>query len=203
MADEASQLLQDFFKTQRALHKQHAPTPLRDDALRTPDDCFADIPDYPWQPHYLSNLPSLNGLRLHYLDEGPKDAAVTWLCLHGNPAWSYLYRKMIPVFLAAGHRVVAPDMPGFGKSDKPEKRQRSQFCLAPSSIAGSLLRHWICKASTWWCKTGRHFGADLAHGGTSAIQRFAGNEHHLGHGRASAKQGFFGLASDVRRQTLV
>ena len=127
MADEASQLLQDFFKTQRALHKQHAPTPLRDDALRTPDDCFADIPDYPWQPHYLSNLPSLNGLRLHYLDEGPKDAGVTWLCLHGNPAWSYLYRKMIPVFLAAGHRVVAPDMPGFGKSDKPKKDSVHSF----------------------------------------------------------------------------
>jgi tRNA(adenine34) deaminase len=100
---------------------------LRDDALRTPDACFADIPDYPWQPHYLSELPSLNGLRLHYLDEGPKDAAVTWLCLHGNPAWSYLYRKMIPVFLAAGHRVVAPDMPGFGKSDKPKKDSAHRF----------------------------------------------------------------------------
>ena len=127
MADEASQLLQDFFKAQRALNKQQAPTPLRDDALRTPDVCFADIPDYPWQPHYLSELPSLNGLRLHYLDEGPKDAAVTWLCLHGNPAWSYLYRKMIPVFLAAGHRVVAPDMPGFGKSDKPKKDSAHRF----------------------------------------------------------------------------
>jgi tRNA(adenine34) deaminase len=65
------------------------------------------------------------GLRLHYLDEGPtnagKSAPITWLCLHGNPAWSYLYRKMIPVWLAAGHRVVAPDLLGFGKSDKPKK----------------------------------------------------------------------------------
>jgi len=119
--------MQDFFKTQRALHKHHTPTPLRDDALRTPEACFADIPDYPWQPHYLSDLPILNGLRMHYLDEGPKDAAVTWLCLHGNPAWSYLYRKMIPVFLAAGHRVVAPDMPGFGKSDKPKKDSAHSF----------------------------------------------------------------------------
>jgi tRNA(adenine34) deaminase len=87
--------------------------------LRTPDDCFAGLPGYPWAPHYSSSLPSLGGLRLHWLDEGPRDAPITWLCLHGNPAWSYLYRHMIPVWLAAGHRVVAPDMPGFGKSDKP------------------------------------------------------------------------------------
>ena len=127
LATQASQLMQDFFKTQRALHKNHTPTPLRDDALRAPEASFADLPDYPWQPHYLSELPSLNGLRLHYLDEGPMDAAVTWLCLHGNPGWSYLYRKMIPVFLAAGHRVVAPDMPGFGKSDKPKKDSAHSF----------------------------------------------------------------------------
>jgi len=58
-------------------------------------------------------------VRVHYLDEGPADAAATWLCLHGQPTWSYLYRKMIPVFLKAGHRVVAPDFVGFGRSDKP------------------------------------------------------------------------------------
>lgn len=127
LANQASQLMQDFFKTQRAMHKHHSPTPLREDALRTPEACFADIPDYPWPPQYLSDLPSLNGLRLHYLDEGPKDAEVTWLCLHGNPAWSYIYRKMIPVFLQAGHRVVAPDMPGFGKSDKPKKDSAHSF----------------------------------------------------------------------------
>jgi len=110
-------LLSTFFKERRVspLH------PLRDDALRTPEACFADLPGYPWAPHHLSDLPSLAGLRLHYLDEGPRDAPLTWLCLHGNPAWSYLYRKMIPAFLAAGHRVVAPDLIGFGKSDKPKK----------------------------------------------------------------------------------
>ena len=95
--------------------------PLRDDALRTPESRFQDLPDYPWQPHYLNDLPSLQGLRMHYLDEGPVDAPITWLCLHGNPAWSYLYRKMIPVWLEAGHRVVAPDLIGFGKSDKPKR----------------------------------------------------------------------------------
>ena len=84
--------------------------------LRTPDERFAGLPGWPYAPQYLQ----LEGLRLHYVDEGPRDAAVTALCLHGQPSWSYLYRKMIPVFSAAGLRVVAPDLIGFGRSDKPE-----------------------------------------------------------------------------------
>ncbi|WP_439817141.1 haloalkane dehalogenase [Zavarzinia sp. CC-PAN008] len=88
-------------------------------ALRTPDDRFADLPGYPWAPHHVADLPGFEGLRLHYLDEGPRDAPHTFLCLHGQPTWSYLYRRMIPVFLEAGGRVVAPDLFGFGKSDKP------------------------------------------------------------------------------------
>ena len=86
---------------------------------RTDDSRFAALPGHPWVPRYLDSLPALGGMRLHYVDEGPREASVTWLCLHGNPTWSYVYRRMIPVFLAAGHRVVAPDMPGFGRSDKP------------------------------------------------------------------------------------
>ena len=119
-ADECGALLSAFFRSRREQQRREA-HPLREDALRTPDRCFDDLPDYPWAPHYLSDLPSLAGLRLHHLDEGPVDAPRTWLCLHGNPAWSYLYRKMIPVWLAAGDRVVAPDLIGFGKSDKPKK----------------------------------------------------------------------------------
>lgn len=122
LADECAALLQGFFKPRRA-----NPSPLRDDALRTPDAAFAGLPDYPWAPHYLSELPALAGLRLHYLDEGPADAPLTWLCLHGNPAWSYLWRHMIPVWTAAGHRVVAPDLIGFGKSDKPKKPSAHRF----------------------------------------------------------------------------
>jgi len=95
--------------------------------LRTPDDCFANLPGYPWTARYVDSLPDLGGMRLHYLDEGPRDASATWLCLHGNPAWSYLYRHMIPIFLAAGHRVIAPDMPGFGKSDKPLHETQHSF----------------------------------------------------------------------------
>jgi len=82
--------------------------------MRTPDERFANLPDFPWAPHYLE----WRGLRVHYLEEGTGPRVL--LCLHGEPTWSYLYRKMIPPFLAAGYRVVAPDFIGFGRSDKPE-----------------------------------------------------------------------------------
>ena len=84
------------------------------ETLRTPDERFAKLPGFPWPPHYLE----WNGLRVHYLDEGPRDSQQLFLCLHGEPTWAYLYRKMLPVFAAAGHRVVAPDFIGFGRSDK-------------------------------------------------------------------------------------
>jgi haloalkane dehalogenase len=87
-------------------------------ALRTPDDRFANLPDWPYAPHYVDDLPGYQGLRMHYVDEGPRDGHV-FLCLHGEPSWAYLYRKMIPHFLKAGARVVAPDFFGFGRSDKP------------------------------------------------------------------------------------
>lgn len=87
--------------------------------LRTPDDCFLNVPGFSFAPNYLEDLPGFEGIRVHCLDEGPADADVIWLCLHGQPTWSYLYRKMIPVFVKAGHRVVAPDFIGFGRSDKP------------------------------------------------------------------------------------
>ena len=122
LAEECAEPLKDFFKQRRVnLH------PLREDALRTPEARFADLPDYPWAGHFVNDLPSLGGLRMHYLDEGPADARRTWVCLHGNPAWSYLYRKRIPVWLAAGDRVLAPDLIGFGKSDKPKRHDAHSF----------------------------------------------------------------------------
>ena len=131
LASDSTQLLQTFFQQRRQQHslQKHLEStmnhPLNEDALRTPDSAFADLPGYPWAPHYLNDLPSLGGLRMHYLDEGAhtqnSGAQTTYLCLHGNPSWSYIFRKMMPVFLASGARVVAPDMPGFGKSDKPKK----------------------------------------------------------------------------------
>jgi len=84
--------------------------------LRTPEDRFDNLPDYPFAPHYVT----VNGLRIHYVDEGPSDGEVVVL-LHGEPSWSYLYRHMIPHFVEAGFRTVVPDLIGFGKSDKPAK----------------------------------------------------------------------------------
>jgi tRNA(adenine34) deaminase len=133
IAGASGQLLQNFFadKREEARMQKTSNHPLRDDALRTPDTAFANLPGYPWSPNYVSDLPSLGGLRMHYLDEGKSDGKsatqgpaqeqTTYLCLHGNPAWSYLYRKMLPIFSASGARVVAPDLIGFGKSDKPKK----------------------------------------------------------------------------------
>ena len=87
------------------------------DVLRTPEERFANLPGYAFAPHYVE----VSGLRVHYIDEGPRDAAPV-LLMHGEPSWSYLYRKMIPVISAAGHRCVAPDLIGFGRSDKPTAR---------------------------------------------------------------------------------
>jgi len=92
-------------------------------ALRTPDERFANLPGFAFAPHYREGA---SGLRMHYLDEGAREGPVA-LCLHGQPTWSYLYRKMIPAFLAAGLRVVAPDFYGFGRSDKPEEEATYTF----------------------------------------------------------------------------
>lgn len=92
--------------------------------LRTPDRCFDNLPGYNFTPHY-EEIAAEDGssLRIHYLDEGPADATETLLCIHGQPSWCYLYRKMIPLLTAAGHRVICPDLVGFGRSDKPAERE--------------------------------------------------------------------------------
>ena len=129
-AEASRALMQDFFRQRRLDHRASALTrhPLRDDALRTPDAAFDSVSAYPWKPNYRSDLPALNRLRLHYLDEqgitveknNPLLSA-TYLCLHGFPGWSYGFCQWIPRLLEAGQRVVVPDLIGFGKSDKPKK----------------------------------------------------------------------------------
>ncbi len=89
------------------------------ETVRTPDERFRGLVGWEHEPSYVDDLPGYEGMRAHYVDLGPRDAAETYLLLHGQPTWGYLYRKMIPVFLAAGGRVVAPDFFGFGRSDKP------------------------------------------------------------------------------------
>lgn len=93
--------------------------------VRTDENRFSDLPGYPYEPHYV-DVPDFDGgtLRMHYVDEG---AGEVILCLHGQPSWSYLYRKMIPLFVKAGYRVVAPDFIGFGKSDKPTERSNYTY----------------------------------------------------------------------------
>lgn len=97
------------------------------EAIRTPDERFENLPDWPYEPHYMDDLPGYEGMRTHYVDEGPRDAERTFLCLHGEPSWAYLYRRMIPHFAASGARVVAPDFFGFGRSDKPTRDEDYSF----------------------------------------------------------------------------
>jgi tRNA(adenine34) deaminase len=126
LAEQCAEPLQAFFQDRRSSQRSTS-DPLRVDALRTPDSNFNDLPGYPWPARYVKDLPVLAGLRMHFLDEGPVDAETTFLCLHGNPGWSYLYRKMLPIWVQANCRVIAPDLIGFGKSDKPKRSDFHSF----------------------------------------------------------------------------
>lgn len=111
------------------------------DVFRTPDARFADLPEWPFAPQYLelADLPGMSGpLRIHYVDEGPRDAAETVLLLHGEPSWSYLYRRMIPPLVAAGHRAVSFDFPGFGRSDKPSRVGAYSYALHRQALLGMI-----------------------------------------------------------------
>jgi haloalkane dehalogenase len=103
------------------------------DLLRTPDSRFENLPGWTFEPRYVD----LDGVRVHYVDEGPRSSAPV-LLLHGEPSWSYLYRKMIPGLVAAGHRVVAPDLVGFGRSDKPSRREDYTYQRHVDWMAGVL-----------------------------------------------------------------
>ena len=92
------------------------------ESIRTPDERFANLTDYPFEPNYVE----IEGYRIHYVDEGPRDGQ-TILLMHGQPSWSYLYRHMIPPLVEAGYRVIAPDLVGFGKSDKPLKQSDHSY----------------------------------------------------------------------------
>jgi len=115
--------------------------------LRTPDDRFENLPGYPFEPHYAE----VDGLRIHYVDEGPRDADPV-LMLHGEPSWSYLYRKMVPPITAAGHRALAPDLVGFGRSDKPARREDYSYQRHVDWMRGLLFDHLDLSGITLVCQ---------------------------------------------------
>ena len=90
--------------------------------LRTPDKMFKNLPEFPYNPNYID----VDGIRIHYIDEGPKDSEVV-LLMHGEPSWSFLYRHMIPILIDAGFRIIAPDLVGFGRSDKPTEQSDHSY----------------------------------------------------------------------------
>ncbi len=121
------------------------------DAVRTPEKRFSCLPNFPYSPNYVESLPGYEGLRMHYVDEGPTNADHTYLCLHGEPTWSYLYRKMIPVFAKAGGRIIAPDFFGFGRSDKPLRDEDITFSFHRNSLL-RLIQHLNLKNITLVCQ---------------------------------------------------
>ena len=127
--------------------------------LRTPDECFAQIADFPFEPRYVE----VKGLRLHYLDEGPQDSAPI-LLMHGEPTWCYLYRKMIPLLVAAGHRCIAPDLVGFGRSDKLPRREQYSYQFHVDVMNGFVksldLRNLTLFAQDWGGLIGLRVMAD-------------------------------------------
>lgn len=130
--------------------------------LRTPDARFANVPDFAYAPHYLE----VGGLRIAYIDEGPREAAPV-LLMHGEPTWSFLYRKMIPVLLAAGHRVVAPDLVGFGRSDKPARRQDYSYFNHVQWMSAWMealdLQHVTLFCQDWGSLIGLRMAAESPH----------------------------------------
>jgi len=127
-------------------------------ALRTPDERFQNLPDFPFAPHYVD----VNGLRMHYLDEGQGDPV---LCLHGEPSWCYLYRKMLPP-LAKTQRVVAPDLIGFGRSDKPTAREDYTYAMHYDALARFIealdLRRITLVCQDWGGLLGLALAADMS-----------------------------------------
>lgn len=113
------------------------------DRVRTPDDRFANLPDFPFTPHYVEVTDPTSGapLRMAYIDEGPRDARETVLLLHGEPTWSFLYRKVMPVLVASGYRVIAPDLIGFGRSDKPTPRAEVSYARLVEWTREALFDH--------------------------------------------------------------
>ena len=158
--------------------------------LRTPDERFAELPGFAFAPHYTDALPGFEGLRMHYLDEGDPAAPVTFLCLHGQPTWSYLYRRMLPVFVASGARVVAPDLYGFGRSDKPVDESWYTFTRHRESLF-AFVRHLGLQHVTLACQDwGGILGLTLPMADAARYERLIVMNTVLATGRYPLGEGF-------------
>ncbi len=166
--------------------------------LRTPEERFDNLPDFPYSPHYIENLKGYDGMRMHYLDEGPPDASHVFLCLHGEPTWSFLYRRMIPVFTGAGHRVVAPDNFGFGRSDKPVEDETYQFDFHRGSLIAFIewidLKNIILVCQDW----GGLLGLTLPMEMPERFSRLLVMNTTLGTGEAKLSDGFLAWRQFVK-----
>ncbi len=158
--------------------------------LRTPDDRFANLPDYPFVPHYVE-LPDaeFGQIRMHYLDEGPRDADVV-LCLHGQGCWSYMFRKMIPILLAAGLRVIAPDFIGFGRSDKLPNTQDYTFQKHVDWLTIFLQGLRLREINAYLFDWGGFFGLRIAAEQPDIFQRIALSNTNLPHGDSPGRNWF-------------
>ena len=168
-------------------------------ALRTPDERFADLPGFPFETNYVEDLKGFSGLRMHFVDEGPSDAGQVFFCLHGEPTWSYLYRRMIPIFAGAGHRVVAPDFYGFGRSDKPVDQSIYTFDFHRKALI-ALIEHLDLRNITLVCQDwGGILGLTLPMDMTGRFDRLLIMNTILGTGDVQLSQGFLDWRAWVRK----
>ena len=159
------------------------------EALRTPDERFAVLPGFSFAPHYTDQLKGYEGLRMHYIDEGMADGPVA-LCLHGQPTWNYLYRKMVPAFVAAGMRVVAPDLFGFGRSDKPVEEAVYTFTFHRQALM-RLVEHLKLRGATLVCQDwGGLLGLTLPMDMPGRFERLIAMNTALGTGGQPLGEGF-------------
>lgn len=163
---------------------------------RTPDERFVDLPEWPFAPRYveIEAAPgSAERLRVHYVDEGPRDADPI-LCLHGEPSWSYLYRKMIPVLVARGHRVVAPDLIGFGRSDKPVAREAYSYAShlgwLRATIDALALERITLVCQDWGGLLGLRLVAEDVERGAGRFARVVAANTFLPAGEAAGNEAF-------------
>ena len=169
------------------------------EVLKTPEERFINLPDFPYDPVYIDTLKGFEGLQLHYVDEGPQNADRIFLCLHGEPTWGYLYRKMIPIFTDAGYRVVVPDYFGFGRSDKPVEEEVYTFDFHRNMLI-SFIEHLELRNITLVCQDwGGILGLTLPMEMTDRFSRLLIMNTTLGTGDMQLSKGFLDWRAWVRK----